>query len=347
MLLRGSEQAQTRKLCIAGAIALTCIALVTAVVVANPFSHFQKKGVALAIDTPYVGQGVATGSAVVLRGVKVGEVTTVSSLSGGGVRIDVDLQPEPAKGLTDAMTFDFRSINYFGVTGINLIPNEGGRPLRDGMRLKSAPKGNFTLQALIFRLGEISGGVLTPQLIQVVDRATRYIDGLNPLIETMTIAIQAVDAVQTVSSAQLLSNTTEVADPFPDFVDSLSETGHRYIHPDEISAYHTSIQQLSDEGFERERLILKYAAENVFGDAGKLLSGNIPDLLPLIDSIKPLTDVVPGLIQPEGVAHMLTEARSRLEQMYQGTPEQRALQVRVVLDGLPGVAAPLGVAGGG
>ncbi|WP_245845487.1 MlaD family protein [Mycobacterium arosiense] len=300
----------------------------------------------MTIDTPYVGQGVATGSAVVLHGVKVGEVTTVSSLSGGGVRIGVDLQPEPAKGLTNAMTFDFRSVNYFGVTGINVIPNQGGRPLRNGMRLKSAPKGNFTLQALISRLGEISGGVLTPQLIQVVDRATRYVDGLNSLIETMTISIQAVDAVQTVRTAQLLSNTTEVADPFPGFVDSLSETGHRYIHPDDISAYHTSIQQLSDKGFERERLILKYAAENVFGDAGKLLSGNVPDLLPLIDSIRPLTDVVPGLIQPEGVAHMLTEARNRLEQMYQGTPEQRALRVRVVLDGLPGVAAPLGMAGG-
>jgi hypothetical protein len=42
---------------------------------------------------------------------------------------------------------------------------------------------------------------------------------------------------------------------------------------------------------------------------------------------------------------MLVELRSRFEKLYAGTPEQRALQVRIVLDSLPGVAAPLGVLG--
>jgi len=42
---------------------------------------------------------------------------------------------------------------------------------------------------------------------------------------------------------------------------------------------------------------------------------------------------------------MLVELRTRFEKLYSGTPEQRALRVRIVLDDLPGVAAPLGVMG--
>jgi len=43
---------------------------------------------------------------------------------------------------------------------------------------------------------------------------------------------------------------------------------------------------------------------------------------------------------------MVAELRTRFEKMYQGTPEQRALQVRIVLDSLPGVAAPIAAVGG-
>jgi hypothetical protein len=66
----------------------------------------------------------------------------------------------------------------------------------------------------------------------------------------------------------------------------------------------------------------------------------------MIDSVRALTDVVPPLMRPQGMSEMLVELRSRLEKMYGGTPEQRALQVRIVLDSLPGVAAPLGAVGG-
>jgi hypothetical protein len=43
---------------------------------------------------------------------------------------------------------------------------------------------------------------------------------------------------------------------------------------------------------------------------------------------------------------MLVELRTRFQKLYGGTPEQRALQVRVVLDNLPGIAAPIDAIGG-
>ena len=77
-----------------------------------------------------------------------------------------------------------------------------------------------------------------------------------------------------------------------------------------------------------------------------LESKHVGDLLPLINVVKTMTDVVPPIVRPEGVAKMLAEMRTRFEKMYAGTPEQRALRVRIVLDSLPGVAAPIHAMGG-
>jgi hypothetical protein len=56
---------------------------------------------------------------------------------------------------------------------------------------------------------------------------------------------------------------------------------------------------------------------------------------------------VPKIVSPENFAYTLTELRTRLERMYAGSGDQRALQVRIILDRLPGVAAPLAAMGGG
>ncbi|WP_142277613.1 MlaD family protein, partial [Mycobacterium timonense] len=125
-LLRGSEedQARTRARIGAAAVLLVVIALTVNFAV-NPFAR-TKNLISVALETPYVGQGVAGGTPVIMHGVKVGEVTAISSLPGGHVRLNADLQSGPTAGLTDAMGIDFRPSNYFGVTGINLTPGEGG-----------------------------------------------------------------------------------------------------------------------------------------------------------------------------------------------------------------------------
>jgi hypothetical protein len=313
----------------------------------NPFAQSGHRGISLTIDTPYVGQGVAAGTAVVLHGVKVGEVTGIDTLAGGGVRLLANLQPGPVTGLTDSMKIDFRPINYFGVTGISITPNLGGTALRNGMRITTIPAGNFTLQSLLSGLGNLSNSVLTPQLIDVISRATRYTDSLQPFVETVLICANTLAHVQTVSTAQLLNNSTKLSTPLPDFVSTATEATEEYMRADQRTATHVNLQEMSEEGFNtRQKKIMEYAAVNIFGSTGKLLESHVGDLLPLVDSIKALTDVVPPLIRPEGIANTLVQLRTRFEQMYAGTPEERALQVRIVLDKLPGVAAPLNAMGG-
>ncbi|GFG83906.1 MlaD family protein [Mycolicibacter algericus] len=345
MLLHGSEEAEKRALTTVGAVLVLCAAFVAGLVmVFKPFGGRSADEISVSIQTPYIGPGVAKGTELVLHGVKVGAVTAVANLPGGGVRLNADLQKAPIAGLTDALDIDFRPINYFGVTGINLIAREGGSPLHDGIHLQIAPKGNFALQALLSRLGRLATGTLTTRLIQVVDKATRYTDALNPLIETMIISANALADTQTVSTEQLLRNTTGVSVAFPSFTDALLDASYAVTHGTNKlgrGVWNATEHEYSDiiEPF------MSFVADNLFGAIGKLEYSHTEDLLPVVDSITALTDVVPSLIRPVGISEMLVELRSRIEKMYEGGPEQRAMQVRIVLDSLPGIAAPLAAVG--
>jgi len=106
-------------------LAISVALAVTAFAVVDPHSGRPSDQFGVVIESPYVGEGVAAGTALLMHGVKVGEVTQVSSLPGGGVRLAADLRQGPTAGLTNAMTIDFRPANYFGVTGINLLPGPG------------------------------------------------------------------------------------------------------------------------------------------------------------------------------------------------------------------------------
>jgi hypothetical protein len=368
-MLRGSSKYQERVLTIIGTTVVLGIVLVTLFVVANPFSGRPDDQLSIAIDTPYVGQGVEDGTAVVLHGVKVGQVASVSGTAAGGVRLALDLKAQAVRGLTDTMNIDFRPINYFGVAGINLLPVSGGQQLRDGSKVSLVPKGNFTLSELLSQLGDVSQASLTPQLIQVIDRVTRYTDGLNPLFETAVTVTRAVADEQIVPTERLLANTSSIAAAFPGFTDAAIEgftrvTDWRYYPgqtfppaPAIMSKLHypylegVPTRNLVDEKgdyFQNSYLaFMELASNGLFGSVGKLETSHVDDLLPLISGIKALTDVTPPLLRPQDIAQKLAELRSRFEKLYSGDGTQRAISVRIMLDSLPGVAAPLGIAIGG
>lgn len=352
-----------------GAAALLCMVLVVSLIVVNPFRGRPKGAFAVAITAPYVGQGVEAGTAVVLHGVKVGRVTNVTNTAGGGVQLDTELQTQPTRDLTDAMNIDFRPINYFGVPGINLIPNPGGQVLHDGSDIHLVPTGNFTLSELLNQLGNVSASSLTPQLVSVIDRVTRYTDGLNPLFETAVTVSRAVEAVQTVPTEQLLTNLSTAIAAFPAFSDAAVIFATRIIkydyypgqvrHPaassgpklqqpyvqDEVVP---SLGDLSDEYFKSPVLSTMYVIQNgLFAAVGKLLTSHVDDLTPLISGLRAITDTGPVLLRPQDIAEKLAELRSRFETLYVGNGEQHAISVRILLDSLPGVAAPLGVVTGG
>lgn len=338
MLLRGSEEFQQRTLTAVGALAVLCGIVAGWIVVSNPFGGRRADHISIVIDTPYVGQGVRAGTALVMHGVQVGVVKVKSTLPDGGVRLVSDLQKRPVVGLTDTMKIDFRPINYFGVTGINLVAGQGGQVLHDGMHVSTMPQANSTLQALLNRLGQVSTAALTPKLISVIDRAVRYTDGLNPLVETLLIVMRAVTDVQNVSTARLLANTTGFGVAFPPFIEGVVDAISHII--DKPRRYPAQTWKEGPQEY------MKFGSTEFFGGVGRISVNYIDDLLPSIDCLKPLVDAVPALFRPDDFANTLVQMRTRYEKLFGGNGEQRALQVRIVLDSLPGVAAPLGAMGG-
>jgi hypothetical protein len=337
---RASEEREARILTAVGMGLATCAVLaVTAFAVVDPFGGRPSDQFGVVIESPYVGQGVATGTALLVHGAKVGEVTQVSSVPGGGVRMAAELRQGPTAGLTDAMGIDFRPANYFGVTGINLRPGNGGQALVNGSLIKTTPAGNFTMQALLSRLGELSHGVFTPHLVDVVQRATDYTDGLNPLLETMLVVSTSVTNVQSVSTAQLLTNTTGISVAMPGFVNGMMSTGNYFVH--------ATLDNVTEDFYKNTyQPTIAFTNTSLFGATGNLLTSHSTELAPMVDMIKVLTDVVPGLVPADAIADTARELRTRLERLFAGSPEQRAINVRVVLDSLPGVAAPIDAVGG-
>jgi hypothetical protein len=173
----------------------------------------------------------------------------------------------------------------------------------------------------------------------VIDRATRYTDALDPLIETVVIAGNAFAEVQTVPTARLLTNATGLGVVLPSFTDAATDAADRLDH--------SGLDPMSED-FYRNRALLSsdLGTKALFDRFGQLEGKHMTELLPFIGLAKALTDIVPGLIRPPAIEQELVELRTRFGKLYAGTPEQRALQVRIVLDSLPGVAAPLAAIGG-
>jgi hypothetical protein len=378
VMLRGSAKRQESILTLIGTAVLLCVVVAILAVAIDPFGGPPRDRISVAIDIPYVGQGVEAGTAVVLHGVEVGKVTSVALSPGGGVRLATGLQKGPVAGLTDKMNIDFRPINYFGVPGVNIIPAPGGQAVHDGTEISVIPKGNFTLSELLSQLGDVSAAALTPQLITVLDRVTRYTNGLNPLFETLVTVTKTVADVQKVSTARLLANAAPISAAYPGFANatvnlaarvadmnyypepgdpsgryptipppsSPAASGRKLTPPYKEFAKTKDVASISDEEFQKTYLrFLELASGGLFLAVGTLVRSHSDDLLPLVSGIKYLSDPVPSLLRPADIARTLAELRSRFEKLYAGNGDQRALQVRILLDSLPGVAAPLGVQG--
>jgi hypothetical protein len=88
------------------------------------------------------------------------------------------------------------------------------------------------------------------------------------------------------------------------------------------------------------------ASTALFGGLGRIESNYMDALLPAVDATKLLTDPIPALFRPEDFANTLVQLRTRYEKLFAGNGDQRAIQVKIVLDSLPGVAAGLAAMGG-
>jgi hypothetical protein len=183
-----------------------------------------------------------------------------------------------------------------------------------------------------------------------------------------------VTNVQQVSTEQLLRNATAVTVGLPPMMDAAISTGDDYLHTaigvgfdpkrtrdnnpyyqyytDQEKKYYddaTHLLATDPEKFVWGRVQEYFvgAQFDLFSKLGDLEKSHIYDLFPVLEETRVMADVVPKVVPAQDFGDTLRELRTRLERMYAGSGDQRALQVRIVLDQLPGVAAPLGLVLGG
>lgn len=322
-------------LTVIGVVFLSALLLLAALFVgAQSVDREDPKAMQVVIDTSYVGQGVVAGAPVTWHGLDIGHVREVTSQP-EGVSVTLTLDRESVSSLTDSLDIDFRPRNYFGITTINVIPGHGGEPLRDGARLALRPRGNYTMQALLAEVGSVSRGVLTTEMIDVLERITDYTDALNPLIETALVAANAVATVQTVPTSQLLANTAALSAGFPPFLEGMLTATDGFVN--------TGTQTASDEEFFEQAIpSLDTISGSLFGAVGHLLGSHRDELAPAADIATAVSDVVPKLIDAPAIGSMTRELRERLERAFADTP---TIKVRLVLDSLPALAAPFAFPG--
>lgn len=182
--LRGSATTQSRMLATTGIAVVTAMTVAAVATVSMYPRLTAPDGIAVGIEVPQVGPGVAEGTKVVLRGQSIGEVTALARTRSGAVQMQLALSEDQVSGLTDNFELDFRPENYFGTSAVNLIAQPGGAELESGMELQRTPRGDFTMSTMIERGSLTIDGTLTDQMISSLDKSVHYLDGLTPWIET-------------------------------------------------------------------------------------------------------------------------------------------------------------------
>ncbi|MCR5978393.1 MCE family protein [Gordonia jinghuaiqii] len=338
--IRGDLGRQLRTLTLVGVSTIAVLALVVGITSMVYSRTSAPDGTQLRVVVPALGPGIKPGSKVLLNGAEIGQVTEVATPGAGTVNLDLDLDPSMNSVLTDSLDLDFRPENYFGITAVNIVPRDGGLPLRTGTVLHRDSSPDFTMSTMLEQGSLVVDGTLTRDVIASLDKVMRYATGLAPLIRSGVIVADTVARTQRHMPTVLMRRANALLEEFPTFTRSvfdslyvMTESPYNML-PDGSRGVPEQFHDLTNAG-------LTLASSDLFGLAGSLLASHGSELTPLTTSVKYLTDPLPQAIG--GVASMekLMDAIDGLDSAFTGSRQQKVLQLRVVLGGLPAMSSSL------
>ncbi|MGW5113465.1 MlaD family protein [Nocardia sp. NPDC004123] len=340
--IRGTDRTQRRALSLAAAVVVTVTVMLAVLGIVVHRLDRDDGLVVMRIDTPYVAPGISSGTHVMLHGVPVGTITALDRIDGERVRLTVALQSSRISGLTDAFDIDYRPENYFGVTAVNLIGGTGGRQLTTGLLLRRNPLGDYSMSTMIERGSLVVDGTLTQEMMTTLDKVVRYTDGLNPMIRTGIVLADRIAKTQRALPSSSLSAFNDVADVLPVF---LRETTAGLYGVYDLDYHHLPDGSLgtNDPLLDHASAGLGLASGSLFGAAGKLLASHGDELTPVVKAVQEITDTIPGVLANGSLAGKLQTLVDQYDRAFSGAGATRTLQLRVVLDRLPALAAPLGM----
>lgn len=340
--LRGTAAEQSRRLAAAGAATLVLVGA-AGVAAATLYPKITAPdGIELAVDVPYLGPGVAEGTKVVLHGQTVGHVTGLERTPTESVRMTMMFDESQIDGLTDEFQIDYRPENYFGTSAVNILARPGGVPLESGTELNRTPEGDFTMSTMIEQGSLTIDGTLTDSMISSLDKTVHYLDGMTPWIDSGVFLADRVAETQQELPSTLIARFNDILEAFPEFGDQAIESLMNIYYSNYNTLPDGSIG-VDDAVFDEADAGLTLAANQLFGQAGALLASHGEELTPLIESVVVASDVFPHLVNGGMTPAAAQDVVRRLDSAFVDTPDGQRLRLRVLVDALPALSAPLGL----
>lgn len=297
----------------------------------------------ITVETSDVAPGVQPGTKVILRGAEVGEINSLQRASSESVEMDVTLDPNRISGVTDEFAIDFRPENYFGVTALNLVSRPGGTKLKSGSHFVRDTVSDFTMSTMIEKGSILTSDVLSDDMVKTLDKVLDYTNGLTPLLRAGLVFADVVAKTQKALPAKLIADTNNILAELPSFLRETIEGGYTIFQgdynrlPDGSIGINDKVLNMSSEG-------LELASGALFSAVGNLLKSHDTELTPAVEIVRLYADVVPGIVGGTTGAR-LRGTIDRFTEVLGGSGNKPSLRLRLIMDDLPAISAPLALGG--
>lgn len=306
------------------------------------YSHGRTaSGLRIVLHTNRIGDGVVTGTEVRADGVPVGKVEAITPDALGTQRITLRLDESRLDGLDDSLHVDYATANLFGISEVELRPGSGGAPLRGDSVIdltggRDPDVYDATMGSLLRSLARMNDGVLTPQLVSVIDQLGSQVKAFTPLLQAMVVLARTVADHQTMPLSTVLRGFGSALGGGADFIGAtLRVIAQIYGIPvlrEDRARFDATIGMVVEQLFP--------ALQHTLNHAGNEFSGYAGLLTPILSSA---ARMVPT---PDQSSTELSQLLDRLRTAMPDTPDGPVLNVDVDLRGVPVLAPLLGGPGG-
>lgn len=291
----------------------------------------------LTVVADAIGEGLTPGAEVKFRGLTIGSVKTLQSVGYNKQKITVELEPRQARVLAADTTAKFMSSSAFGIAAVELVSSGTGPRLRPNQTLligADVPSASITG---LLRQGQDLGRIVdSPDVDHIIEVVRRHADLTEPVTRSYFDLVKMLVDSQKVPFSQSLSVFASMVNGVNDNIPLI---GLAY---DLLNGMDFLAQP---GGVERTNLILDQAAKLLFkGD--QIFAKNIAWIVPFTNalmsvsipatftmgSLAPAYDRLSGLLDRTSAAFPVIDGKPRM-------------QVEVILDTMPGLAAALPPAG--
>ncbi|WP_062980348.1 MlaD family protein [Nocardia flavorosea] len=328
-----SGSTMTRKNSVLTGLGATALALVVLLGWLGGNAASTDDRMRITVRTEHLGDGIADGTPVRVRGFEIGEIVSIVAAGGNGQQLELALDRSRVFELTDRLQMNYAPANLFGITELDLVPGTGGAPLRDGTVVDlTGPRAtdvyDATLSALLRNLSGVAGGALTPQLTDTMYRLSRGLTAFTPLLRAIVALAGVVADAQRLPASFLAGEFGRAAGGAGAFAAATVEVfdvirSNRPLREDRPH-FDATVDAIVND--------LLPAAVALGNTGERHLTGYTEILVPLLDSAAAM---VP---RPDQSSAELRALLTRLDSAFAPGPDGPVLGVSTTLHGVPVLA---------